>query len=142
MEYVVTPNTRRRNTNASTPGVSFSSSENTNIKKNNNNVTQHSRAFIVEGKTNEHWDPMTDLDVAKVLFHEHVPVAIRGKEEEEHYSETTNEEEVEEERVEICSVRVMLGPTGNTQTSSKSRVLRVHVHAVHTDSAASCVLQV
>jgi hypothetical protein len=79
-------NTRRRNTNASTPGVSFSSSENATIKKNNNNVTQHSRAFIVEGKTNEHWDPMTDLDVSKVLFHEHVPVAIRGKEEEEHYS--------------------------------------------------------
>ena len=46
MEYVVTPNTRRRNTNASTPEVSFSSSENTNIKKNNNNVTQHSRAFL------------------------------------------------------------------------------------------------
>ena len=131
MEYVVTPNTRRRNTNASTPGVSFSSSENTtSVKKNNNkNVTQHSRAFIVEGKTNEHWDPMTDLDVSKVLFHEHVPVAIRGKEEEEHYSETTNEEDVEEERVEICSVRVMLGPTGNTQTSSKSRVLRVHVQS-------------
>ena len=100
----MTPNTRRRNTNASTPGVSFSSSENTtSVKKNNNkNVTQHSRAFIVEGKTNEHWDPMTDLDVSKVLFHEHVPVAIRGKEEEEHYSETTNEEDVEEERVEIC----------------------------------------
>ncbi len=68
---------------------------------------------------------MRDLDVSKVLFHEHVPVAIRGEEKEEYYSETNVEEDVEEERVEICSVRVMLGPTGNTQTSSKSRVLRV-----------------
>ena len=90
------------------------------------------RAFVVEGRANETWDPMRDLDASKVLFHERIPIAIRGLHEEDFRGrETTTTmdtmEEEEMERVEIASVRIMLGPTAST--SAKSRVLRVHVQS-------------
>ena len=90
------------------------------------------RAFVVEGRANETWDPMRDLDASKVLFHERIPIAIRGLHEEDFRGrETTTTmdtmEEEEMERVEIASVRILLGPTAST--SAKSRVLRVHVQS-------------
>ena len=96
------------------------------------------RAFVVEGRANETWDPMRDLDASKVLFHERIPIAIRGLEEDQgretkknnnnNNATTTMEMEEEEmERVEIASVRILLGPTAST--SAKSRVLRVHVQS-------------
>ena len=116
------------------------------------NVPAMSRAFVVEGRANETWDPMRDLDASKVLFHETIPIAIRGlhhQHEEEDFRgrETTTiskkttknnnnnnatttmdaMEEEEMERVEIASVRILLGPTAST--SAKSRVLRVHVQS-------------
>ena len=86
----------------------------------------------MEGRANETWDPMRDLDASKVLFHERIPIAIRGLHEEDFRGrETTTTmdtmEEEEMERVEIASVRIMLGPTAST--SAKSRVLRVHVQS-------------
>jgi hypothetical protein len=107
-----------------------------------------SRAFVVEGRANETWDPMRDLDASKVLFHETIPIAIRGlqnQREEEDFPrgrfETTTTmskkttknnnknatttmdamEEEEMERVEIASVRILLGPTASTR--SVERVL-------------------
>ena len=112
------------------------------------NLPAMSRAFVVEGRANETWDPMRDLDASKVLFHETIPIAIRGlhQHEEEDFRgrETTTiskkttknnnatttmdaMEEEEMERVEIASVRILLGPTAST--SAKSRVLRVHVQS-------------
>ena len=112
------------------------------------NLRAMSRAFVVEGRANETWDPMRDLDASKVLFHETIPIAIRGlhQHEEEDFRgrETTTiskkttknnnatttmdaMEEEEMERVEIASVRILLGPTAST--SAKSRVLRVHVQS-------------
>ena len=86
----------------------------------------------MEGRANETWDPMRDLDASKVLFHERIPIAIRGLHEEDFRGrETTTTmdtmEEEEMERVEIASVRILLGPTAST--SAKSRVLRVHVQS-------------
>ena len=87
----------------------------------------------MEGRANETWDPMRDLDASKVLFHERIPIAIRGLHEEDFRGrETTTTtmdtmEEEEMERVENASVRILLGPTAST--SAKSRVLRVHVQS-------------
>ena len=89
----------------------------------------------MEGRANETWDPMRDLDASKVLFHERIPIAIRGLHEEDFRGrETTTTtttmgtmDEEEMERVEIASVRILLGPTAST--SAKSRVLRVHVQS-------------
>ena len=112
------------------------------------NVPAMSRAFVVEGRANETWDPMRDLDASKVLFHETIPIAILGtpssrgrlsrtrddddfeeddEEQQQQQRDDDDGREEEMERVEIASVRILLGPTAST--SAKSRVLRVHVQS-------------
>ena len=133
-------------------GKDFVDATTTSRRPKRPNVPAMSRAFVVEGRANETWDPMRDLDASKVLFHETIPIAIRGlhhQHEEEDFRgrETTTiskkttknnnnnnatttmdaMEEEEMERVEIASVRILLGPTAST--SAKSRVLRVHVQS-------------
>jgi len=143
MDTIITPNTRRANTINSTPGVSENSAtakKDTNNKNNNSDqVFQTTHAFVVEGKADEEWNAMRDLESAKVLFHERVPVKIKYdsngadvdiERRRERYTNTTNERE----RVEICSVRILLGGTGSSldlkttnTTTTATRVLRVHV---------------
>jgi len=138
-EETITPNTRRRNTNFSTPGVSskekeeeetrfdFSKTTTTRTIKNRHQHQQQN-AFVVEGDANDWWDPTRDLDVSKVLFDERVPVAIRRTfgDEYEMDNDGGDDEDEEDENVEICSVRVS---TSATTTTTRSRILRVHVQS-------------